>query len=372
MEQKGLSSAQIATQLDISRESISQWFSHQKFPRPKHLLALANLLELKFDEIVNRSSLNEPIIQFRKYRRSNVKPEEKARARELGFALRFIVPYLPEKYRSFFQSIALSRVENEYHFYQEVASEVRSKVIGVSNDDIISIAHILNAYERLRIVLIPVIWSDHKRSALHVFLPRSSTTFVYINLSVNIEDTLFMLLHELVHALIRDVTNKRESVDEEHLCDGIASAILFPEGSIRIYRAELKRKRSPSAKAEYIRRTAKDKVISPTTVYKAIRAFESAHREETILPKEETLHKQHAILGETKPLSSWLCSVTPPTADNLISQSKIHFRTPFFDALKSYLISEDKAASAVQAILDIPLLDAHEIALLLKSEKAQV
>ena len=61
----GLSQANIAETLQVSREAVSQWFKNEKFPRPDKLLKLVRTLNLGFDEmVISTFTVNDPVVTF--------------------------------------------------------------------------------------------------------------------------------------------------------------------------------------------------------------------------------------------------------------------------------------------------------------------
>ena len=95
MAEKGLSQAALARNVGVSRTSISDWIKGTKFPRPDKLLKLGMVLGLSFSDIVNKTTQNEPIVAFRKKRGRKTKDSHLERARDMGYLLEEMVPYLP-------------------------------------------------------------------------------------------------------------------------------------------------------------------------------------------------------------------------------------------------------------------------------------
>ena len=52
-------------------------------------------------------------------------------------------------------------------------------------------------------MLIPVLWGarDRHENALHIYLPGSATTWVYLNLDSEVHDFKLWMAHELAHVL---------------------------------------------------------------------------------------------------------------------------------------------------------------------------
>ena len=95
-ERLGLTQSKLANIVGVSRETVSQWFKGEKFPRPDRLLKLSMALSMNFNEIVlNIPSKNEPIVAFRKKGSHKITDQYLEEARDTGRALSNLVPYLP-------------------------------------------------------------------------------------------------------------------------------------------------------------------------------------------------------------------------------------------------------------------------------------
>lgn len=113
----GLSQSDIAKRLNVSRESVSKWISNYNFPRPRHLLQLAEVLDLGFNEIVaEQKSESEPIIAFRKKRSHKIDEEYENNAKFKGEILKKLTPYLP--FDTLSRPSSLLNPKNDYKYIQ--------------------------------------------------------------------------------------------------------------------------------------------------------------------------------------------------------------------------------------------------------------
>ena len=169
MKQAGLSPANVAAELGVSREAVSQWLKNRTFPRSDRLLKLGLLLNLPFDKLVTKKEDNTPIIAFHRRRGTKTRDHHIKNAQDMGRLLRHLVPYLP--------------------------------------------------FDTPHTVVIPVLWGDGKQhtSALHIHLPDSQTTWIYLNLDANI--------HDFGNGLSRYITRFNQSYHS-------LSVTLFGEGDI--------------------------------------------------------------------------------------------------------------------------------------------
>lgn len=357
LEQKGLSAAAIAENLSVSREAVSKWLNEEAFPRPDKLLKLALLLDLKLDQLVVRhEDEKEPVIAFRKRGASKTTELHIARAKEMGRLLKPLVTYLP--FDRFKRPPTLKSPSVNYRYLQELAQEVRRN-LGVTETEPVDFRHLIKYFADLQMVLIPVLWGEKDRheNALHIFLPDSMTTWVYLNLDVEAHDFKFWMAHELGHGLAPELTEN----EAEDFADAFAGTLLFPELLAKDAYSKITAKRGKAAQMNTIKQLAEDNLISPITVYLEINRY----AEDARLPN---IDLGSAIYGAAKNLSKGYHNVSAslfgnerPDAKHFIERCSEAFDTPFFATLKSYLLKEQKGHGYIQAILDIPLLDAKEI-----------
>ena len=72
-----------------------------------------------------------------------------------------------------------------------------------------------------------VLWGTKKthENAIHIYLPDSQTTWVYLNLETNVHDFKFWMAHELGHCLSPSLSGN----EAEDFADGFAGLLLFPK-----------------------------------------------------------------------------------------------------------------------------------------------
>lgn len=357
LENIGINAANLAEKLAVSREAVSKWLNGEAFPRPDKLLKLALLLDLKLDQLVVRlDQEDEPVIAFRKRGASKTSEEHISHAKEMGRLLRPLVPYLP--FDRFIRPATLKAPVADYRYLQELVSEVR-RDLGVEEKEPVGFRHLIKLFADLQMVLLPVLWGEKERheNALHIFLPDSMTTWVYLNLDVEMHDFKFWMAHELGHGLAPQLTGDAA----EDFADRFAGALLFPEPLAQGAYRQIKTKRRKATQVNFIKQLAEDNLVSPISVYYEINHYAKSKAS----PRIEL---GDAIFGAAKNLSKGYNNVSATLFDNARPDAKSYmerckevFDTPFFASLKTYLVKEHKGHGYVQAILDIPLLDAKEI-----------
>jgi transcriptional regulator with XRE-family HTH domain len=358
MRATGLSQSDLATQLDVSKEAVSQWFNSKSFPRPKKLLKLGKLLSLSFDELVIKEDPFAPVVAFRKMKGTKTKDHHIEKAQEQGRFLTHLVPYLP--FDALEMPPVLKSPSVNYDYLQQVAQKVR-KEINVSTDATIDFNHLIKRFNELQAVLIPVLWGSKQRheNAVHIYLPDSQTTWVYLNLDVNIHDFKFWMAHELGHCLSPNLIGD----NAEDFADAFAGALLFhAQKAEQAYQAIFNLE-TQADQLKYILGLAKSEIISPYTIYYQVNEF-ARHAGKSTLALESELHKWVANFNKNYPNVSELLFADPKnlSAKDYLQRANDIFDTPFFDVLGQYLRAHQKGAGVIQSIMDIPPLDARSIA----------
>lgn len=356
MEKAGLSGASLARELDVSRETASKWLNGKSFPRPDKLLKLALLTGLRLNDLVVRGSPeSEPVIAFRKRGASKTTEKHIARAKEMGLLLKPLVPYLP--FDEFIRPPTLKKPSADYDYVQRLVAQVREDV-GVSAAEALDYRHLIKRFTDTQTVLIPVLWGKkgHHENALHIFLPDSETTWVYLNLDVEVHDFKFWMAHELGHVLAQQLTGD----EGENFADAFAGALLFPEPLARRAYECIVKARNDGHRINRIRKIAEEHLISPVSVYYEANKYAQS---EGLSP----VNLEEGIYGAAKNLSKEYSSVSEAMfgPEGAMAKDYVAFgkelQSPFFDVLAAYLRDTGKGPGYVQSVLDVPLMDAREL-----------
>ena len=357
MDKAGLTQTRLAAKINVSREIVSKWLAGSKFPRPDKLLKLGLALDLVFTDLVTHPiNENEPVIAFRKRGNARTTGVHIKKAREMGHMLAPLVAYLP--FDKLLQPPALKNPRNEYAYIQEVANKVRME-IGLGIDKVLDFSHLIKRFNDLQAVIVPVMWGKKERheNALHIYLPQSMTTWIYLNLDTEVHDFKFWMAHELGHVYARELRNE----EAEDFADDFAGALLYPANLAEQTYNELIVTDDKAKQVEIIRSRADCYSISMISVFYEANKFATANNKEEIelgdyIYKANTnFYKQYETVREA------LFPDTSPDAAEYIKKSEEIFDTPFFSALRSYLAENGKSAGYIQCILDTPLLDSKEL-----------
>lgn len=358
-ERKGLSQSKLANTLDVSRETVSQWFKGEKFPRPDKLLKLSMAMGMSYNEIVSTlPAANEPIVAFRKKGSHKITDQYLEEARDTGRILSSLVPYLPFDHLTRPQT--LIRPLQSYQYIQQVVTKIR-KQIGKASNEAIEFEDLIKFFNDLNAIIIPVLWGskDKHENALHIYLPESMTTWIYLNLDCNVHDFKFWMAHELGHVL----TPELHDTEGEDFADAFAGALLVPEGIASIEYPHLRRADQISHQLSHIKSVAERLCVSPLTVYLEINKYAAQSKLPIIdLEKNREIYKANTNFNKTfKTTSESLFDDEVPDSDQYIRSATEHFGSPFFSSLKAYVKENRKPASFVQSVLRMSLLDARNI-----------
>jgi transcriptional regulator with XRE-family HTH domain len=358
MEQAGFSPANIAEKLEVSREAVSKWFSGRSMPRPDKLLRLALALNLKLDELVTRvEDRSEPVIAFRKRGAGKTTLAHIDRAKDMGRMLSELVPYLP--FDLLVQPATLKNPTTDYAYVQKVAAKIRSE-IGVMPDDELTFNHLIKKFNDLQAVVVPVLWGrkDAHENALHIYLPDSMTTWVYLNLDVEVHDFKFWMAHELGHVYTPGLRGE----GAEDFADALAGALIFPETLAEKAYVQVSKARTDKGRIAKIREIADCNSISLISVFYEINKYASHYKLDKIEIPNGTLFAANTNFNKRYyNVSEIIYSSKSPDPKQYIDSAREKFGSPIFDALKQYLLEHRKSAGYVQSILNTPLLDAKGI-----------
>ena len=363
IEKAGLTQTAVAGALDVSKEAVSQWLNHKTFPRPNKLLQLGRLLNLAFDDLVIREDPFAPKVAFRKKRGTKTKEHHIEKAQEAGLFLRHLVPYLP------FDTLAMPPVLKspgcDYDYLRAVTTRVRAD-INPGLEECVDFSHLIRRFGELQAVVVPVMWGEKQRheNAVHIYLPDSQSTWVYLNLDTNMHDFKFWMAHELGHCLSPSL----EGDEAEDYADAFAGALLYPHEQAELAYNAIKAQPTPAAKIAKVIDLAEQSIISPYTVLGQVNKYAASARKPQIqlgkpaFPKAVTnFNKQYKKLSEALFGDAELDQHGKPGAREYISKAEREFETPFFDLLRQYLKQHNKGPGFVQTVLDMPLIDARSI-----------
>jgi transcriptional regulator with XRE-family HTH domain len=358
-QELGLNQAALAEEMQVSKEAVSQWLQNKKFPRPDKLLKLARILNLSFKELVSSvPNETDPIIAFRKKGVHKITPDYINHARDMGRILTKLVPYLP--FDELSQPAVLKAPSLDYAYIHKVTKRIRER-IAIPESQEIRFNSLINFFNDLQAVIIPVLWGNKEQheNALHIYLPESMTTWIYLNLDCRIHDFKFWMAHELGHIH----APKLQGEEGEDFAEAFAGALLIPQELAACEYEALQQLTDVWSQINHIKSLAERLVVSPLTVYYEINNYAGYSRNPKIeLEANKEIYQATTIFNKQfKPVNECLFGTKYLSPSRYIASAKEHFGSPFFDILKKYLSEHNKSASFIQSILNIPLLDAQNV-----------
>jgi transcriptional regulator with XRE-family HTH domain/Zn-dependent peptidase ImmA (M78 family) len=357
LAEKGLSQADLAKTLDVSRESVSKWLAGAAVPRPAKQLKLALALGLSRASLLNLpADSHRPQVAFRMARAKAAANENVERAEHMGKMLEALVPYLP--FDRFQMPPALKSPSSDYDYLQALARTLRKEMC-VSVTAPVSIQALATLFGKLQAVIVPVLWGHRKQheNAIHIYLPRTATTWVYLNLDTRLCDLKFWLAHELGHTY---TFTKLKGEEGEIFADEFAGALLFPEVVARSLYEELTASSSIRSRLSRIKVVADSLQISLVCIAKQLDRYARVNRLPLLIDEAPALY-QASELSKPELASTSLFGSAEIELSALMSAATLTFSTPFFSALGAMLRETDAGAAYVQGILDCPLVDARHI-----------
>jgi len=361
LDEQGLNQTDLSKKLKVSREAVSQWLKNKTFPKPLKLLQLGKTLGLQYSDLVEQTKVNEPVVAFRKVGSAKTKDVHYKRAKEMGYALEQLVEFLP--HNMMIKPPELKEPKNNYKYIQNAAETVRN--IFEITDWEIKFDEIINILNSLNVILIPVLLGSKKNheNAIHIYLPESQTTWIYINLDTKIFDFKFWLSHELGHILTPSLKEK-----EEDFADNFAGAFLFPEELAKRKYDEILTLKSKTKKINSIISTASDLIISPITILKEINKYAKFYKLKDIDLEEKTFYAAITRFTNNYSLiSELLLGKGNPIVEKYIKIAEEKFNSQIFDLLKEYDKKHGITTNYMKSVLSIPTTDIKEIYAYLKN-----
>ena len=357
LDSMGLTQSNLASGLGVSRQIVSNWMKKEKFPRPEKLLRLAKLLKLSFDEIVVKiATEEEPIIAFRKKGGHKISKDYIESAKYMGSLLEKLVPYLP--FDRFSRPPSLIEPSQGYEYIHQVTKEIRKEIDATGTSEI-HFQSLISFFNQYHSVIIPVFWGnrDQHENALHIYLPRTMTTWIYLNLDSRIHDFKFWMAHELGHVKSPDLKGD----DAEDFADAFAGALLIDKETAENEYIQMRRLRTIPQQINRLKKIAEKLVVSPLTVYYEINKYARHINEPGIdLEANNAIYKATTVFNKQfHTVSEHLFENKKPTAAEYMSCAKKVFQSPFFEALISFLKDNKKSAGFIQSLLNLPLTDAQ-------------
>jgi len=351
----GFNQSNLSKELDVSREAVSQWLNNKALPKPAKLLGLGKLLNLSYSELIAKEDFYEPKIAFRKVGNTKTRDSHIKRAKEMGYALEQLVEFLPQELM--IKPPELRNPIDKYQYVQSVGKLIRDKFEIIELE--IKFTEVINIIKSFNAIIIPIMLGTQKahENALHIYLPKSETTWIYINLDTKIFDFKFWLTHELGHIL----TSSLSGDQAEDFADNFAGALLFPEEIAKLKYNEIIQLSKKQERINSILDTARELVISPITISKEIEKYAKNYKFNKIdlgknfYPSCTNFTKQYKLVSEN------IFGIEKPSVKKYVHETEDKFGTIFFNLLRKYNDEKELTPSYIKSVLKVPSTDAKEI-----------
>ena len=357
-EELGLNQSSIASRLGISRAAVSKWFKGQSFPRPAELMKLGRLLNLSHNELTTSVLVvEEPLVAFRKRGASVTTEKHFERAKDMGHLLRPLVGYFD--FDRFLGPASLKNPSTNYRYIQELVARIR-RDLNVSEEGSIGFDNLIGMFHDYQAVIIPTLWGEKSKheNALHIHLPDSKTTWIYLNLDVQIHDFKFWMAHELGHVLTIDLLENNMLDEAEDFADAFAGALLFPEKAAEKAYESYRAKRSESGRLDTLCDYAQEYQISPFSIYKELRNYANEFGKSFVEIPDNSLHQRRAQFSKRfNSLSATLFDDTTPSADHFMRVAQESFNTSIYKALGAYIKEKNPSSSLIASLLRVSPMD---------------
>ena len=355
LQARGWTQKDLAAELDVTAQAVTNWLKGVDFPRPDKLLNMATVLKLNFADLVLGSTKDQPVIAFRKKAGAKTTDTHILKAIAMGSLLKPLVVFLPEM-RSL--RLQISSPTTQYDVLQAMAAEVRTR-IGLGAQAVLSYEHLIGEFAANGAVIVPVLWGEKQnhKNALHILLPQEQVTFIFLNLDTRLEDFKFWMAHELAHVYTPDLAGKDEGED---FADALAGALLFPKSLAEAAYVNAAKLNKVASEIKELQRHASAQNISLFSVFCEINRYAKAQGLPSLRSKDADIHAvRNSQRG--KLVSETLFAPSPPSPAAYIAASQNVFRSEFFPALQRMIKSNGTGAGYVQQIMDIPKQDAASL-----------
>jgi len=354
LQERGWTQKDLATELEVTAQAVTNWMKGADFPRPDKLLKLATTLRLGFADLVlsPAKDSDQPVIAFRKKGAAKTTDAHVLKAIAMGSLLKPLVPFLPELRALRAQ---IPSPTTQYDALQAVAAEVRTR-IGLGGEAVLSYEHLIGEFETNGAVIVPVLWGEKQnhKNALHILLPKHQVTFIFLNLDTRLEDFKFWMAHELAHVYTPDLAGLDEGED---FADALAGALLFPKPLAEVAYAQTTKQSSSTGEMRELQRLAAAHSISLFSVFCEINRYAAAQGLPLLRCKEGDIHAvRNSQRG--KLVSEILFAPVPPAPEAYVAAAQNVFRSGFFPALQRMVKANGTGPGYIQQIMDIPLQDA--------------
>lgn len=353
--ERGWQQTELAQAVGVSDAAVSQWLGGEHLPRPGMLLKIAMAIGAPVDRLLISDPVasDQPLVAYRRKGQQQTTAFQEDEALDQGFALERLATLLgprPFKPREF------SNPTTTYDHVEELAATVRSE-ISAKDGGPVEWSALIAWFSKQQAILVPVFWGERENhgNALHIHLPSSGHTFIYINLDSEELDFKFWLAHEMAHMLTPSMVGTDEGED---FSDVFAGALLFPQRlAAAAYRAAVSAK-TPTQSMQALERAATQAGVSLNTVFMQCDRLAKAKGTAPLVIKPERLHQTRRLLDRRVGKIRRHFFGDSPTAKEYVAACESKFGTKFFQVLAQYLEASASGPTFIRRVLHCPMKDA--------------
>ena len=350
----GLSQKELAAEVDVTAQAVTNWLKGKDFPRPPALLRMATALGISLDELLLRDDPAKPVVAFRKKGSSKTTQAHIENAEHIGWLLRPLVEFLPEQ-SQIRPAFRTTKYSNEV--VATAAAQVREKLVGEKK--IVKYRDLIDEFLRCGAVVVPVLLGKQEKhkNALHIQLPPEDITFIFLNLDTRIEDFKYWMAHELGHVYTPHLAGSEEGEDFAEL---FAAELLFPASLAAQAYEEIKHLGTQTQKLDSLKQIASELEISVYTVYTRLQSYVKTKKLSELNISETSVHKLRNLYVTTN-MSDMLFKTSSPSAKQYVTVARSQFKSCFFDAMSRMIEVQDVGSGYLQQVLNITHTEAAEI-----------
>lgn len=353
---KGWQQSDLAQAVGVSDAAVSQWLNAEHVPRAGMLVKVAVKLGGDVEKLLVQDSpqpLDHPLVAFRRKGQQVTKDFDEERALDQGFALERLAPLLGD---SAFKPREFNNPTTQYEHVEELAELVR-KELCTADQACVKWEQLISWFSAQGAVLVPVFWGERENhgNALHIYLPTSGHTFVYINLDSEELDFKFWLAHEMAHMLTPSLVGKEEGED---FADAFSGSLLFPQRQAAAAYRECLSATKPYQVIDTLVKYASSSGVSLNTVYMQCKRLAEAKGAAALMIDSTKLHQRRRILDQKVGRIRRHFFDDAPSATTYVQVCEKEFKTPFFKVLRSYLAQSSEGAAYIRRVLHCSMKDA--------------
>lgn len=352
LQLKGMRQNELAATLQVTEAAVSQWLSGATGPKPATLLRLARAVGLSVGDLLIADE-PAPLVAYRRKGQQKTTEFNEDEALDQAYALDALADLLPPRA---FRPPSIAKVSPTYRCAEATAVEQRLRLDAETGQPV-GWRSLMKWFTDWQAVVVPVFWGERENhgNALHIHLPRTNHTFVFINLDSERLDFKFWLAHEMAHVLTPDLVG---SEDGEDFADLFAGSLLFPrEVAAEAYREAVGAK-TPAGALDTMAEWARKWGVSLFTVYSQCNRLAEDRKVPSLKIESNFIHAARRRLDKTLPkVRDELFEGKTPSAEQYIDVATKQFGGEFFDALAEYVKTREGGPTYIRRCMHATLRD---------------